>query len=357
MKLKKLTAIFLAVALMACAMMVWANDNAAVLDGTIDHDLGSQAEGEYGIMLIDEAPIEAAPTYINISGKIVEIIKSEEGTVSSILVDKGEGMEVELHISEETVVVDVNGMPINLAELEAGTLVDVAQGAAQTMSLPPQAAAIAVIVKAEDEIAPKYMEIKSILEEEGKVAFESVDGYYLIAVDETTEFVPFRTRNIVTAGDLKEGSKVLVWYGMSTKSIPEKALATKVMILPQPIEVKEEAVEKELIITGAEIAGKVIDFAKYDNVIPKVEDGVTFLPVRAIAETIGAVVSWDAATQGITIEAAGVKAELKIGIQTAVVGGENVVLASAPEIVDGRTVVGVSVDLDKYGLKLITEEK
>jgi len=34
---------------------------------------------------------------------------------------------------------------------------------------------------------------------------------------------------------------------------------------------------------------------------------------------------------------------------------EEVVLAAAPKIVDDRTVVGVSADLEKYGLKFITE--
>ena len=358
MKLKKVMAFIIAGVLMAAHVSaINAEETDVVLDGVIEHDLGEQAEGEYGIMLIDEEasePVMQEANYLNISGEIKEIEKTEEGIVSSILIDKGEGMEVQLNISEETVMVDANGMPIDAASLEVGAQIDAAQSSQQTMSLPPQSLALVIIKKAEGEIAPKYIEIKSITETEGKKAFESADGLYLIAFYETTEFAPYRTRNIVTDKDLKEGSKVLVWYGISTKSIPEQALATKVMILPAEAEV-EEAPYKEVVIKGAEIAGKAIDFAKYDNVIPKVEDGVTYLPVRALAETIGATVTWKAQTQEIIIEAGDVKAELKIGKATAVVAGEVVELATAPKIVDGRTVVGVSIDLDKYGMKLITE--
>lgn len=360
MNLKKVMAFILAGALMAAQVTSISAEETAVLDGVIEHDLGEQAEGEYGIMLIDEEagePIEEAPSYINISGVIKEILKAEDGTVSSIIVDKGEEMEVQLNISEETVLADVNGMPIDVSSLEVGMQIDAAQSEMQTMSIPPQSPALVIIKKAEGEMAPKYIEIKEIIEKDGKKAFQSEDGDYLIAFDETTEFAPYRTRNIVTAQDLKAGSKVLVWYGISTKSIPEQALATKVMILPEAVSYEEEAPYKEVVIKGAEIAGKVIDFAKYDNVIPKVENGITYLPVRALAETIGAIVTWKSQTQEIIIEAGGIKAELQIGKNTAVVAGEEVTLAAAPEIIEGRTVVGVSIDLDKYGLKLITEEK
>ena len=352
MKFKKLTAFILAGALMAAHVASVSAENTEVLDGVVEHDLGVQAEGEYGIMLIDESeslPVEEGASYVNISGIITEVTKTEEGIVESVLVEKGENDEVDLIISEETVAVDAEGMPIDLATLQVGALIDATQSMAQTMSLPPQSQAIAIVLKAEEKMSPKYMEIKTISDEEGKTAFESLDGNYLIAVDENTEFVPYKTRNIVTRADLKADSKVLVWYDISTKSIPEQATAKKVMILPSVEETKD------LVILGAEIAGNKIDFAKYDNVLPTVENGITYLPIRAIAETIGAKVSWDGTNQTVVIEAGDVKAELKIGSEKAVVGGEEVTLAAAPKIVDDRTVVGVSVDLDKYGMKLITK--
>jgi len=355
MKLKKITAFILAGALMAASMTMASAENTEVLDGTIDYDLGEQAEGEYGIMLIDETPvIQESATYLNIEGKITEISKTEEGALESILVEHGEGLEVALMISEETVAIDEAGMPIDLLSLEVGSEIYATQSAAQTMSLPPQSRALAIVLKTEGVHNPKYIEIKSIVEEDGRTAIESKDGNYLIAINEETEFVPYRTRNIVTAADLKENSKIFVWYGISTKSIPEQATALKVMILPETIEQAEEPTE-EAIIIGAEINGVKIDFAKYGNILPTVENGVAYLPVRAIAEATGAEVAWDGATGNITIATETMKAELKIGSEKAVVGGEEVVLAAAPKIVDDRTVVGVSADLEKYGLKFITE--
>lgn len=355
MKLRKLAAFVLAGALFAAHVTAVSADE-VVLDGTVDYELGEQAEGEYGIMLIDEAPVEM-PEYAIISGEVLEASVTEEGIVESVLVKTSDETELQLNLSyDNTVMIDADGMPVSFAGLEVGTKIYAVHSMAQTMSLPPQSAALAIVYLGEDEVAPKYMEVKTLVSEEGKTAFESTDGNYLIAYDETTEFITYKTRNIVTAADLKEGSRVFAWYGMSTKSIPEKALSTKILILPEqivPTETGEE--EKEAVIIGAEIGGVAIDFEKYGNILPKVEDGITFIPVRAIAETAGASVTWDGAAGSIVIEKSGVKAELKIGSEKAVVAGSEVTLAAAPKIVDDRTVVGVSVDLQQYGFKFITE--
>ena len=352
MKLKKIVTFILAGMLMAASMTA-ASAQERVLDGTIDYDLGEQAEGEYGIMLIDEGDFFEIPTYLNISGEIAEIEKTEDGAVERVLVDKGEGEEVALVVSEETVLIDEAGMPIDITALEVGADIYATQSMAQTMSLPPQSKALAIVLTTENAQSPKYLEIKSIVEEEGRTVLASADGQYLIALSEETEFAPYKTRNIVTAADIKEGSKIFVWYGMSTKSIPEQATASKIMILPVTAEISEG--EKDAAIKGAKINDVEIDFAKYGNILPTVEDGVVYLPVRAIAEAAGAEVIWDGQTGTIAIVSAESKAELKIGSEKAIVDGEEVTLAAAPKIVDDRTVVGVSVDLEKYGLKFITE--
>lgn len=347
MNSKKLAAFILAGVLMTTQTALISADNTdVVLDGTVDYDLGKQAEGEYGIMLISEnEEIAEVPSYMNISGKIAEINKNEEGIIESVLVEKDDETKVLLVVSEETVAVDTNGLPFDMAELKIGAEIDAAQSMAQTMSIPPQSAAFAIIVKAEDEITPKYIEISKLYEEDGILKFESADGRHLIMISDETEFAPFKTRNIVTKADLKEGSKVLVWYDFSTRSIPEQATATKVMILPTPSE--------EII--GAEISGKTIDFDKYSSILPTVEDGITYLPVRAIAETIGATVTWNEKTKGIEIKTDKEKAELTIGKAYATVAGKKVELAAETKIVGDRTVVGVTGDLDQYGIKFITE--
>jgi len=354
MKLRKLSAFIIAGTLLATHIAAVSADE-VVLDGTTHYEIGDQAKGEYGIMLIDEAPVQETPTYITIGGKITESAFTEEGIVESVLVNVGENEELQLNISsEDTVIVDTNGMPVGFETLTAGTEVYAAHSMAQTLSIPPQSAALAIVILKENEIYPKYMEIKEISEADGKTAFESTDGNYLIAFDDTTEIVPYKTRNIVTSADLKEGSKVLVWYGISTKSIPEQALATKIMILPEEVTPLEE-VEEEKEIIGAEINGIAIDFAKYGNILPKIENGVSYLPVRAICEATGAAVTWDGTLGKITIDKNGTKAELKIGSNKAVVSGEEITLAAAPQIIEDRTVIGVSADIAKYGLKFIAE--
>lgn len=358
MKLRKLSALFLAGALLAVHMTAVSADE-VVLDGTIDYEIGEQAEGEYGIMLISEAPVEDMPSYVTIGGKITECVKNDDGIIEAIVVDSGEGQDLQLNISyEDTVLIDANGMPLSFEDLKEEINIYAAHSAAQTLSLPPQSFALAIVVLGENEIAPKYMEVKELSDADGKTSFESADGNYLIAFDETTEFVPYKTRNIVTSADLKAGSKVFAWYGISTKSIPEQALATKIMILPEAVEETEDAtakVKEDAVIIGAEINGVIIDFEKYGSLLPTVEDGIAYLPVRAIAEAAGATVMWDGETGAIIIEKDGAKTELKIGSEKAIVDGAEIILAAAPKIVDDRTVIGVSVDLEKYGFKFITE--
>ena len=114
-----------------------------------------------------------------------------------------------------------------------------------------------------------------------------------------------------------------------------------------------EYITKPIDLTELESICGII--AKYGNILPTVEDGVVYLPVRAIAEAAGAEVIWDGQTGTIAIVSAESKAELKIGSEKAIVDGEEVTLAAAPKIVDDRTVIGVSVSLDKYGFKFINE--
>jgi len=74
---------------------------------------------------------------------------------------------------------------------------------------------------------------------------------------------------------------------------------------------------------------------------PIIEDGRTLVPIRLVAESLGARVEWDPTTQTTTLERAGVEVSLTIGTTTAQVNGENVTLDVAPIILNGRTLLPV----------------
>lgn len=82
--------------------------------------------------------------------------------------------------------------------------------------------------------------------------------------------------------------------------------------------------------------------ASASPVAPFIENGRTFVPVRAFAEATGATVNYDAATQVITIKATGVDAQMTVGSNVMTVNGETVVMDAAAQVIgEGYTVLPV----------------
>ena len=104
------------------------------------------------------------------------------------------------------------------------------------------------------------------------------------------------------------------------------------------------------------VNGICIDYEKYDNVKPVIENGRTLAPIRAVAESLGAEVIWNEDTQGITITDNGIKIEMTIGNTTAYVNGTEVVLDAAPEIRNDRTLVPVRFIAESFNLDVDWDE-
>ena len=78
-----------------------------------------------------------------------------------------------------------------------------------------------------------------------------------------------------------------------------------------------------------------------NNSVPYVENGRTMMPVRGLAEAIGADVSFDAEEQTVTVETSETMVLMTIGSDEMEVNGEPVALLNAPEIVNERTMLPV----------------
>lgn len=110
-------------------------------------------------------------------------------------------------------------------------------------------------------------------------------------------------------------------------------------------DLEKEAKDEEKGIREADkisvkINDKEIDFSKYDNVLPYIENDRTLIPIRAIAEGLGLEVSWDDATR--TVKISGKKEiSLVIDSEVAEVDGESVTLDVAAHIVNDRTFVPI----------------
>lgn len=77
------------------------------------------------------------------------------------------------------------------------------------------------------------------------------------------------------------------------------------------------------------------------NSIPYVDNGRTMMPVRGLAEAIGAEVSFDGEKQTVTVETSETMVLMTIGLDEMEVNGEPVALLNAPEIVNERTMLPI----------------
>jgi hypothetical protein len=75
------------------------------------------------------------------------------------------------------------------------------------------------------------------------------------------------------------------------------------------------------------------------DVQPFVESGRTLVPFRALAETMGASVSWDDTTRTVTVLKGENEIKMVIGSSTATVNGNPHILDVQPKVVNGRTVI------------------
>ncbi|MDD3364357.1 MAG: copper amine oxidase N-terminal domain-containing protein [Syntrophomonas sp.] len=89
------------------------------------------------------------------------------------------------------------------------------------------------------------------------------------------------------------------------------------------------------------IEGKGDEYPHYLdlNVAPIIENGVSLVPLRAIAEDLGFQVEWDSATAGITIEGNGMVIQMNIGSQQALINSLPINMSLAPRITAGSTMV------------------
>jgi hypothetical protein len=88
---------------------------------------------------------------------------------------------------------------------------------------------------------------------------------------------------------------------------------------------------------------------------PFIKDGRTLLPIRALVESLGGTVRWNASTKTATVSLGGRIIGLTIGSKTALLNGKRITLDVAPVIVSGRTFLPLRAVAQNLGLDLAWE--
>lgn len=320
MNLKKTLSVILALSSLAVSTAAFAEDDVMLISAK-DED----------VMLINEDVAVTEPLVIYDKVEAYGVA-GKDGDRLYITTENG---DVVLNTDDNTVFVDGLGRKTVMDALTEGANLKVVMSEAMTMSIPPQSYAHVIMEADENGGFPIYAEVNRIVKDDsGNLVFSSKDGNYDIVYGEgITSVEPFATRNIVTAADIKEGSRILVYADVMTMSIPALVPANRIVILPEIVE--EVEVPYTVLVNGEAInAGDAVEVLE--------KDGMWLVPVRAIAEKMGLEVKWNAELNAISVGTTPMGATFNIG-ENAYTKARMMpqTLSSAPVVENERTYVPV----------------
>ncbi|MDF2520739.1 MAG: copper amine oxidase domain protein, partial [Clostridia bacterium] len=254
------------------------------------------------------------------TGKVKEI-RDREGVEGSkfVLVESSEGTEANIIISKDTYV-------LSNAEIAEGAVITgyFNANAPMIMIYPAQYNAEVVVVDKENQ------NVKVDIFDENLV---SSDNFLKLNISDATEIV-------LPDGTAYEGElankKLVVLYGISTRSIPAQTTPDKVVVLLDKETVPTVQIQGDVSAMDIVVNNKKIEApAAYSS-----EEGVVMIPLRAVAEALGYEVTWNDEQRSVYL---GKAISLTIGsdsynyMKTAPIE-----LEAAPTIVEGRTFVPLS---------------
>lgn len=233
-----------------------------------------------------------------------EAVKTEEMTQKSIfgmftvsetgedyiLGTAEENTKIQFNISDDTILIDsASKNAVSINDIKIGEEIAVDYEVFMTKSIPPQTSANLIITNISNGGMTNLTYVSQVSNDEnGNLVITDDTTDTVITVSKDAKYLPYKTKNIVRADDIKQGSVVLLWYDTVTLSIPAQAYTENVVIISTP----DESDDFVLTVNGKEI----------DTENKPYYDGETLMvPLRAISETLGYDVSYEDETEKITV--------------------------------------------------------
>lgn len=247
------------------------------------------------------APVVRTPMYIGVTAGAAKVSENEDGSLFVSALDSNDE-EVDFIISEDTLVVNGKG--------EAAELVDGAQFTAFTawnkptvLMLPPRYNADIIVIDSENG---DVLVDADAYKAEGDRYVNSANTLS-IAVEET-EIVDREGEKY--EGEL-DGKDLLVFYDISTRSIPAQTNPIKVVVLGESGPLPEDLVLDEgedEAATKIAVAGKEFDIVDIN--------GIRMAAVRPVAEALGLEVAWDNDLQRVSVGTVQMGVNFLIGVNS-----------------------------------------
>lgn len=254
-----------------------------------------------------------ASAYISNTGKITEVADTEDGNKVFTMDNENGGLR--FVVAPTTTIVDrETGSVITADKLTEGMEVAVIYGAnaPMGMSMPPYMGQVTTVVANADKGSISVGHFNDDL-------LNEKDLLQLNISEKTTILTTLGTKIILSANDVK-GKDAVVFYDITTRSIPAQTTPSLVLLLEEREAVTEVAVDTKSIEAPEMVA------------------------LRDAAEAKGYSVKWQGKTAPVVLEKDGMTAQITLGSTTYVVEGDMAMTsAAAAELTDG--VLYVSADV------------
>ena len=177
---------------------------------------------------------ETMPDSVSYYGQVQEIVRDENGTITSLWLTSERYGEYVMNISPETVWIDSgNYSASDPSTLEVGESVYVYHSPVSTRSLPPQSAAYAVVRNfPQDVSAAKYLEVEAVTQnEDGSITITTDNGGLWLTVEQDASVTTYAGEE-ASLDRVQVGDHVMAWYEIVLLSYPGQAGTDHLMILP-----------------------------------------------------------------------------------------------------------------------------
>lgn len=257
-----------------------------------------------------------ASAYISNTGKITEVADTEDGNKVFTMDNENGGLR--FVVAPTTTIVDrETGSVITADNLTEGMEVAVIYSAMAPMgmSMPPYMGQVTAVVANADK---GFISVGHFNDD----LLNEKDLLQLNMAESTNILTTLGTRSILGADDVK-GKDAVVFYDVTTRSIPAQTTPSFVLLLE----------EREAVTEETETA-----------VDTKSAEAPEMVALRDAAEAKGYSVKWQGKTAPVVLEKDGVTAQITLGSTTYVVEGDMAMTsAAAAELTDG--VLYVSADV------------
>lgn len=297
---------------------------ALTLAFTVVGSTAAYAEVMKGDVTATPAPISTeadnqaeASAYISNTGKITEVGDTQDGNKVFTMDNENGGLR--FVVAPTTTIVDrETGSVITADNLTEGMEVAVIYSAMAPMgmSMPPYMGQVTAVVANTDK---GFISVGHFNDD----LLNEKDLLQLNIAEDTTILTTLGTRSILSADDVK-GKDAVVFYDITTRSIPAQTTPSLVLLLEERAAVTEGTEETAVDTKSA--------------------DAPEMIALRDAAEAKGYSVKWQGKTAPVVLEKDGMTAQITLGSTTYVVEGDMAMTASAAaELTDG--VLYVSADV------------